>query len=128
MHVWDVPLQDALRRHLLPLLNPKQLDRLQALCRTLQELVDNRTLGTWRDAAQTIIPLQSLPISPDGHAVQTRLRVHAATLTKLMRGILSCERQQCLSLPLGHLEHLIGKLFAHFECQAGLVVMVCIFS
>ncbi|KAK9831568.1 hypothetical protein WJX74_000312 [Apatococcus lobatus] len=85
-HICDADLQDALRGHLLPLLAPKLLANLRAPSRILQELIDLKTGLTWRNAAQSIIPLQSLPINTDGHAVQERLRLHANTVKKLTSG------------------------------------------
>ena len=86
MRISDVPLHDALRGHLLPLLEPKHLASLRAPCRTLKELADSRTGAIWRAAAQTIIPLESLPTHTDGNAVQGRLHLHANTVKQLTSG------------------------------------------
>ena len=86
MRICDPALQDALRGHLLPLLAPSNLACLRSPSRALQELVDKKTGPIWRNAAQSIIPLQSLPIKANSYAVQQRLRLHANTMKKLTEG------------------------------------------
>lgn len=86
MQISDPALQDGLRGHLLPLLAPEHLACLRSPSRALQELIDEKTGPIWRNAAQSFIPLQSLPIKADGYAVQQRLRVHANTVKKLTDG------------------------------------------
>ncbi|KAK9864436.1 hypothetical protein WJX84_005098 [Apatococcus fuscideae] len=84
--ICSFPIQDALRTHLLPFLTPAFLAHLRSPCRTLQELVDKRTGAIWRDAAQSVLPLESLPEARDGYAVQARLALHAEMAHKLTQG------------------------------------------
>ncbi len=85
MHICSAPIQDALRVHLLHHLSPQILAILRTLRRTLQQPADKDTGLVWWEAAQSLVPMKSLPVAQDGHAVQARLSVQAQVAINLIQ-------------------------------------------
>ena len=86
MNSQDAAMQDALRQDALPLIPVKLLGSLRGCCQALRHLVDRSTGPTWRSAAVSVLPLQTLPVQQDGYAVQSRLRLQAQLINKLLNG------------------------------------------
>lgn len=86
MHLLNESLADPFQRDVLPELPVPTLAFLRATCRKLKRLVDEQTGPVWKSAASALLSDATLPTSPDGFAVQGRLRHQAAALTSLTSG------------------------------------------
>lgn len=64
-----------------------------------RRLVDEHTGQIWISAAEPIVPVETLPVAIDGHAVQSRLRAHASSLRSLTSGqVQSSGLEACLHI------------------------------
>ena len=86
LQVEDTRLADVFKKQLLPILPLSALARLRATSPALKSLVDVNSGEAWRVAGQAILTEGTLPEHEHGHAVQARLRIHAAAMHRLKSG------------------------------------------